>query len=121
MKKTLLLWILMVSFGLTLAGEEADPREYYKEPKAIAKLIDRAKEAGISGEALKNLELREQGGEMINLMQYIEEFESKKRLKELALKEFLDKRFLTVNDIFQELVNHEQVQLIKLREELVSE
>ncbi|OGG94910.1 MAG: hypothetical protein A2527_10050 [Candidatus Lambdaproteobacteria bacterium RIFOXYD2_FULL_50_16] len=121
MKKALLLLLILLNLGISLQAEETEHRDEYKEPKVVEKLVSRAKEAGISEEALKNLELREQGGEQINLLQYLDEFEGKKRLKELELKEFSEKRFLTVNDIFKELVDHEQVQLIKLREELVSE
>jgi len=112
---------LLILFLLLGATAQAEQRNQYTKPKALNKLIERARDAGISDEALKNLDMREQGGTRINVLRYIEEFESKKRVKEEELKTFLDKRFLTVNDIFKELVDHEEHQLIELREELVSE
>jgi hypothetical protein len=99
--------------------EKIDRKKFYKIAELI-KLIEKAREAGISEEDLAKLELRD-GDKKINVMDYMEEFERLKRSKDERLKRFLSKKFLTVHDIYNELIISEPGVIKKLREELVSE
>jgi hypothetical protein len=94
-------------------------RQFYKLNELI-KIIDQAREAGMSDEDLKNLEL-DDGGRKINILEYMAELERLKALKDKELEDFLSKKFLTINDIFNELIVSEPKVIKKLREKLVSD
>lgn len=94
-------------------------RQFYKL-KELLKIIDQAREAGMSDEDLKKLELHD-GNRKINVLEYIAELERLKAMKDKELEEFLSKKFLTVNDIFNELITSEPSVIEKLRERLVSD
>lgn len=94
-------------------------RQFYKLSELL-RIIDQAREAGMSDEDLKNLELHD-GDRKINVLEYIAELERLKAMKDKELEEFLSKKFLTVNDIFDELVVSEPEVIQKLRERLVSD
>lgn len=85
----------------------------------ISDFIKTAKEAGISDTDLKRI--IPEGKREIVVIEYINLIERLTKLKEEKLKEFLSKKFLTVNDVFKELVVNEPETIQKLREELVSE
>lgn len=107
---------------LTATGVEQENvgrRTFYNIAELI-KIIEKARKAGFSDEDLKKLELRD-GDRKINVIDYIEEFERIKKSQDRQLQIFLKKKFLTVKDIFNELVNSEPEVIKKLREELVSE
>ncbi|MDT8446908.1 MAG: hypothetical protein RRB13_08470 [bacterium] len=122
MKFKLILCLLLLVFTAPLMAQSVvvDQRDQFRDIENLIKLIEKARENGLSDEEIKQLNLREQGGD-INVMEYIEAFRLKKRLKDQKLQAFLEKRFLTVTDIFNELVNMEPEQLEKLREELTSD
>ena len=74
----------------------------------------------MSEEDLKNMEIID-GDQEINVLEYIEQKRLQRLMKDQKLKELLSKNFLTVNDIYKELVKTEPAVIQKLREELVSE
>ena len=94
-------------------------RQFY-DLVELTKIIQRARDAGFSEEELKNLELKD-AGTTINVYDYMNEILARQRIEDEKLKAFLSKRFLTVGDVYQEMVNLEPDALTKLREELVSE
>lgn len=94
-------------------------RKYYSVEQLIL-LIERAREAGVSEENLKKMEIRD-GDKEINVFDYIAREKMEKLKKDKILKDLLSKKFLTVNDIYSELVKSEPQVIQKLREELVSE
>jgi DNA-binding transcriptional MerR regulator len=94
-------------------------RQFY-DLVELTKIIQRARDAGFSEEELKNLELKD-AGTTINVYDYMNEILARQRIEDEKLKNFLSKRFLTVGDVYQEMVNLEPDALTKLREELVSE
>jgi hypothetical protein len=110
---------LMASTGFGQEPSDPGRRQFYDIAELI-RLIERAREAGMTDEELHQLEIRD-GDRIINVMEYKAEFERLQRLKEERLKAFLSKQFLTVNDIFQELIVTEPDVIRKLREELVSD
>lgn len=119
--------VLLVVIALCIATEwlfaqndiNTGRRKYYNI-EALIDLIEKAREAGMSDEELKKLEIRD-GDREINVWEYIER-EKLARMKEDAmLRELLSKKFLTVNDIYNELIKTEPRVIKKLREELVSE
>ena len=86
----------------------------------LTRLIQRAKEAGFSDDEIANLQIKD-GDQVINVKEYIERIENKKIFKQQQLEAFKKKKFLTINDIYTELVKLEPDVLTRLREELVSE
>jgi hypothetical protein len=110
---------LMASTGSGQEPVNTGRRQFYDIAELI-RLIERAREAGMTDEELHKLEIRD-GDRVINVMEYKAEFERLQRLKDERLKAFLSKQFLTVNDIFQELIVTEPDVIQKLREELISE
>ncbi len=112
---TLVLTSTVFTQDLTNTGR----RKYYSVEELI-KLIQKAREAGLSEDSIRNMEIRD-GDKEINLLDYIEQ-EKLDRLKSNEyLKELLSKNFLTVNDIYRELIKTEPEVIQRLREELVSE
>lgn len=83
-------------------------------------MIERFREAGMTDEQLKKLEIID-GDTKINVLKHKADLERAKMLKKQKLQEFLDKDFLTVNDIFRELIVSEPGVIKKIREELVSD
>ncbi|MCP4756555.1 MAG: hypothetical protein GY866_37305 [Proteobacteria bacterium] len=123
-KVTISFTVLIIAFCLLVttgaAKEPANNREKFNRIPELIKLIQRARDAGMSDEDLKNLELRD-GDKTFNVNDYIEDSKRIERTKDDKLKRFLSKKFLTVNDIFKELIVSEPGVIKKLREELVSE
>jgi len=114
-----LLFLLLTSTAFSVEPVNQGRRKFYDIAELI-KLIERAREAGMSDEDLAKLEIRD-GDKVINVMEYKAEFERLEKLKDERLRKFLSKKFLTVNDIFKELIVSEPETIKKLREELVSE
>jgi len=114
-------FVFSVTSSPTHAQEQSPQarKQFYKLNELI-KIIDQAREAGMSDEDLKNLEL-DDGGRKINILEYMAELERLKALKDKELEDFLSKKFLTINDIFNELIVSEPKVIKKLREKLVSD
>ncbi len=110
---------LFLTTGLADEGAKTGRRKFYSIEELI-RLIERGRESGMSEEALGKLELRD-GDKQINVLDYIEKEKLKKLKKDKKLKELLEKKFLTVNDIYGELIKQEPRVIEQLREELVSE
>ena len=116
--------ILITALMLTSEVFAQDPvntgrRKYYSVEELI-KLIQRAREAGMSDDSIRNMEIRD-GDKEINLLDYIEQEKLDRLKSQEYLKELLSKNFLTVNDIYRELIKTEPEVIQRLREELVSE
>ena len=111
----IMLSLLMVSFAIAQEGR----REMYYDMVELSKLIEISREAGFSDEQLRRMEIRD-GDRTINIAEYLRKIERKKTIKDEAVKEFLKKKFLTVQDIYNEMLKLEPTTLIKVREELVS-
>ncbi|NQU64500.1 MAG: hypothetical protein HQ517_09490 [SAR324 cluster bacterium] len=110
---------LIPSAGFSQERSYEARRQFYTLEKLI-KLIDQAREAGMSDEDLKKMELQD-GDRRINILEYMAELERLKEMKDKELEEFLNKKFLTINDIFNELIVSEPKVIKKLREKLVSD
>lgn len=110
---------LLISIGYSQEQSYQARRQFYNL-KELLRIIDQAREAGMSDEDLKSLELQD-GDRKINVLEYIAELERLKAMKDKELEEFLSKKFLTINDIFNELIVSEPKVIEKLRERLVSD
>jgi len=110
---------LMYSMGFSQEQSYEARRQFYTLEKLI-KLIEQARDAGMSDENLKKMELQD-GDRKINILEYMAELERLRALKDKELEEFLSKKFLTINDIFNELIVSEPKVIKKLREKLVSD
>ena len=60
------------------------------------------------------------GDKVINVMDYIRKIENKRIFEQKQLEEFRNRKFLTVQDIYGELIKLEPDALTRLREELTS-
>ena len=110
---------LIYSVGFSQEQSYEARRQFYTLEKLI-KLIEQARDAGMSDEDLKKMELQD-GDRKINILEYMAELERLRALKDKELEEFLSKKFLTINDIFNELIVSEPKVIKKLREKLVSD
>jgi len=121
MKSTLLLLITGLLFSPFLfAGEPTlTQRVQFKDIDALIGLIEQARDSGLTDEEIKKLQLNLEEGD-VSALEYIEAFKRRKQMKDQKLKEFLDTRFLTVGDIFKEMVDMEPKRLETLREELIN-
>ena len=121
MKTFFLIFLLVASFSCNLFASEPSlaQRENFKHIDALIALIEKARNAGMSDQEIKQLQLN-LAGKDIDVLAYIEAFQDKKRKEHQKLKDFLSKRFLTVSDIFNEMVDMEPMKLEHLREELIS-
>ncbi len=115
----LIFLLLFTTVGLAQEEENTGRRKFYCITELI-RLIERARESGMSEEDLRKLELRD-GDTQINVLDYIEKEKLKQLKKDKKLKELLEKKFLTVNDIYSELIKQEPGVIEQLREELVSD
>jgi len=110
---------LVYSAGFSQQRSYEARRQFYTLEKLI-KLIEQARDAGMSDEDLKKMELQD-GNRKINILEYMAELERLRAMKDKELEEFLSKKFLTINDIFNELIVSEPNVIKKLREKLVSD
>ena len=110
---------LIYSVGFSQEQSYEARRQFYTLEKLI-KLIEQARDAGMSDENLKKMELQD-GDRKINILEYMAELERLRAMKDKELEEFLSKKFLTINDIFNELIVSEPKVIKKLREKLVSD
>ncbi len=110
---------LVSSAGFSQERSYEARRQFYTLEKLI-KLIEQARDAGMSDEDLKKMELQD-GDRKINILEYMAELERLRALKDKELEDFLSKKFLTINDIFNELIVSEPNVIKKLREKLVSD
>lgn len=119
--KTCLIIGLLFFMALPLLSQQGSTgRKQFYNLVELTKLIQRAREAGFSEEELRNLEIID-AGRTINVTDYMNEILNRQKIADQKLKDFLGKRFLTVGDVYNEMVKLEPNILIKLREELVSE
>ena len=122
MRTLICMLILAVLSALALQAQDlsAENRDKYYRIEELIDLIEQAREAGMSEEDLRNLEIRD-GDKVINVYDYIEQERLERLRKKKLLEELLSKKFLTVNDIYDELIKSEPEEIQKLREELASE
>ena len=124
-RKMICLQVVIIAFLIVVSAvsaqrRDSDRRRQFYSIEELIRLIDKAREAGMSNEELSRLELRD-GDKMINVQDYITKERLRRLRKEKKLKEFLSRQFITVNDIYSELIKSEPEVIEKLREELVSE
>jgi len=121
MKAILMLVITSLLFATPLFAKEPSlaQRVQFKNIDSLIGLIEKARDAGLSDEEIKKLQLNLETGD-VSALEYIEAFKRSKQLKDQKVKDFLAKRFLTVGDIFREMVDMEPKRLETLREELIS-
>ena len=121
MKRSLIFLLLLLP--LSLWAEQAPRqinREQFLEVNNLLKMIQRMRDAGFTDEQIQQLDIKD-GGRKINVMAYIEELRQKKEGRDAKVQAFLNKNFLTVKDLFDELSTLEPETLAKLRDELVGE
>jgi hypothetical protein len=119
------LCLLILSCSLVSSASFSQERSYearrqFYSMERLIKIIEQARDAGMSDEDLKTMELQD-GDRKINILEYMAELERLRALKDKELEDFLSKKFLTINDIFNELIVSEPTVIKKLREELVSD
>ncbi len=112
--------ISVLGYNITVHAQSGFDRRQFYDIIELTKIIEKARDAGFSEEQIARLELRD-GDTTINVKDYLDEIKRRKLLRDKKLKEFLSKNFLTVRDIFKELLVLEPDKLAKLREELVSD
>ncbi len=121
--KRSLIFLLLLLLPLSLWAEQAPRqinREQFLEVNNLLKMIQRMRDAGFTDEQIQQLDIKD-GGRKINVMAYIEELRQKKEGRDAKVQAFLNKNFLTVKDLFDELSTLEPETLAKLRDELVGE
>jgi len=121
-RKVLIIMGILFLFSTAGVADEvanAGRRKFYSIAELI-RLIERARESGMSEEDLRKLELRD-GDQQINVLDYIEKEKLGQLKKDKKMKDLLEKKFLTINDIYNELIKQEPGVIEQLREELVSE
>lgn len=114
------LLFLMLPFYSPAQGTGSAMRNKYYSVEELIDLIERARDAGMTDENLLKLEIRD-GDKQINVMDYIEQQKLDQIKKDKMMAELLSKKFLTVNDIYKELIKLEPEVIEQLRENLVSE
>ncbi|MCP4296823.1 MAG: hypothetical protein GY786_14575 [Proteobacteria bacterium] len=112
--------ISVLGHHISVHAQSGFDRKQFYDIVELTKIIEKARDAGFSEEQISRLELRD-GDTTINVKDYLDEIKRRKLLRDKKLKEFLNKNFLTVRDIFKELLVLEPDKLAKLREELVSD
>lgn len=112
-------FFLFLAFGISSGYGQEGRRDMYYDLVELSKLIEISREAGFSEDQLKGLEIRD-GNRTVNVSEYMHKIQNQKVIEDEAVKEFLEKKFLTVQDIYHEMLKLEPTTLIKLREELVS-
>lgn len=119
-KKSIILFAMVSTVMVSsIVQAQEGRRDMYYDIVELSKLIEISREAGFNEEQLKGMEIRD-GDRVINISKYLRNIERKKTIKDDAVKEFLSKKFLTIQDIYNEMVKLEPSTLIKVREELVS-
>ena len=97
---------------------QPDRNQFYSLVE-LTELIQKTKEAGFSDEQIKNMQIKD-GDKVINVMDYIRKIENKRIFEQKQLEDFRNRKFLTVQDIYGELIKLEPDALTRLREELTS-
>lgn len=118
-----LIFLLLILLPFSLWAEQPPRevnREQFLEVNNLLKMIQRMRDAGFTDEQIQQLDIKE-GGRKINVMAYIEELRKTKEGRDAKVQAFLNKNFLTVKDLFDELSTLEPETLAKLRDELVGE
>jgi len=110
---------LVYSAGFSQKQSYEARRQFYKMENLI-KIIERARDAGMSNEEIQKMTIPVDGRDK-SIVDYLAELERLRALKDKELEDFLSKKFLTINDIFNELIVSEPTVIKKLREELVSD
>lgn len=113
--------VFILSFGTAMGAETLfETRQKFTKIENLIKLIERYRDAGFTDEQINQMELSDGKGR-INVEEYIRKYRLAEKARQDALKAFLSKKFLTVQDIYSELATMEPENLTHLREELVSE
>jgi hypothetical protein len=84
----------------------------------LLRLIEAARQAGLTEEQIRELTLQDEEGNSINAWEYLQaQLEQKRKLEALEHEE-RTKVYLTVRDVFADLRKHEAEDLNQLREQL---
>lgn len=110
---------LVSSAGISQERSYEARRQFYVVENLI-KMIEQARDAGMSDEDIQKMTIPVDGRDK-SIVDYIAELEHLRALKDKELEDFLSKKFLTINDIFNELIVSEPNVIKKLREKLVSD
>jgi hypothetical protein len=110
---------LVSSTGFSQERSYEARRQFYAVENLI-KIIEQARAAGMSDEEIQKMTIPVDGRDK-SIVDYLAELERLRALKNKELEDFLSKKFLTINDIFNELIISEPKVIQKLREELVSD
>lgn len=101
------------------AREHAD-RSQFKRIAELIRIIETARDAGLSEEEIRGLTIQD-GSKSVNLLDYIEAIREEERMRIRRMEEFKKKQFLTEKDLFKELLNKEREELSQLREKLTGD
>jgi len=93
-------------------------RQFYNVVELI-KLIEIAREAGYSEEEIESLTIKDEN-KALNAMKYIQQELKEKKTKNLEFKKLLSKKYLTIQDILNDLLALEPKALSSFRDNLLT-
>jgi hypothetical protein len=87
-------------------------------PKELLRLIEAAREAGLSEEEIRMITLEDEAGNVINAYEYLQRVEKQKQDELARRNEELNRVYLTPHDVLAELKKNERPDLDALRDRL---
>ncbi len=128
MKKTIQGWLKMGAawalLGLAAAGASSgaaqaqeEKREGFYNVEELKRLLEVARESGFTEKELREITV-EDGDKVINVWDFLKEYERKKRERAARLKAQKEKVYLTVQDVVEDLEKEQPKDLSRLRDKI---
>ena len=128
MKKTIQGWLKMGAawalLGLAAAGAspgaahaQEEKREGFYNVEELKRLLEVARESGFTEKELREITV-EDGDKVINVWDFLKEYERKKRERAARLKAQKEKVYLTVQDVVEDLEKEQPKDLSRLRDKI---
>lgn len=128
MKKTIQGWLKMGAawalLGLAAAGAspgaayaQDEKREGFYNVEELKRLLEVARESGFTEKELREITV-EDGDKVINVWDFLKEYERKKRERAARLKAQQEKVYLTVQDVVEDLEKEQPKDLTRLRDKI---
>ncbi len=114
-------WALL---GLAAAGAspgaayaQEEKREGFYNVEELKRLLEVARESGFTEKELREITV-EDGDKVINVWDFLKEYERKKRERAARLKAQKEKVYLTVQDVVEDLEKEQPKDLSRLRDKI---
>ncbi len=128
MKKTIQGWLKMGAawalLGLAAAGAspgaaqaQDEKQEGFYNVEELKRLLEVARESGFTEKELREITV-EDGDKVINVWDFLKEYERKKRERAARLKAQQEKVYLTVQDVVEDLEKEQPKDLTRLRDKI---